>query len=450
MNEKLAPVSAAQRVETIDILRGFAILGILVVNVLYMFDTWFAAHLTESTTVADRLAYFLTNTFFVSKFFTLFSFLFGLGLYIQMNRAEAKGRRFLPVYLRRMVVLALFGFAHAALFWVGDILFLYAILGVIAAVAFRKASPRALLIWAVVLIAIPLLFITLATGAIEFARLAPPESGTMEGIEASFAESRAMLDGFDAEARRIYAGGTWSEITAHRVREFGTLLFSSNLFMAPSVLAMFLIGLRAGKKGWFRLGTTASDSDKSREGQAGDGRDRDGERQEAGDDQRRERFRRILRRALPPGLALNLYVGLSGFELNRLGMEVLAWRDAVAVTALGVGSVLLSLSYVAMIAVLAENPRGHRILAPLAPVGRMALTNYILHSVVMSTLAYGYGFALFGRVPVWAGFLMAFALYAIQIPFSRWWFGRFRFGPLEWLWRVLTYGAVPSPAPRQA
>lgn len=426
MESRLTPTAAANRVETIDILRGFAILGILVVNVLYMFDTWFAAHLTEDTIIADRVAYFLTNTFFVSKFFTLFSFLFGLGLFIQMSRAEAKGKRFLPLYLRRMLVLALFGLAHAAFLWVGDILFLYAILGVVAALAFRKASPRALLIWAVVLMAVPILFLGFATGAIEMARRAPPEAGVMEGVEASFAESRAMLDGFDAEARRAYGEGTWTEVTVHRVREFGLLISSSNLFMAPTVLAMFLIGLRAGKKGWFRLGAAASDT------------------REDGNEHQLERFRRILRRALPPGLALNLYVGLSGFELNRLGMEVLTWRDFAAVTALGIGSVLLSLSYVAAIALLAARARGHNVLAPLAPVGRMALTNYILHSVVMSTLAYGYGFGLFGRIPVWGGFIMAFALYAVQIPFSRWWFRRFRFGPLEWVWRVLTYGAVPG------
>lgn len=413
--EAMAPIDHQHRIVVIDILRGFAIFGILVVNVIYFFNSWYDPAVGSASPAIDTAIKFVTNSFFVSKFFTLFSFLFGLGLYIQMSRARDKGRRFMPVYLRRLGFLALFGLAHAFFLWVGDILFLYAVLGCIAAVFFRHRRPRTLLVWALVLIALPILFITLSTGMIEFARAAPPESGAYAGVEASFAEQRLYIQQLRDQSVAVYQTGTYGEVTRWRMQEFAILLMSSSLFMAPTVLAMFLIGIRAGKQGWF------SDIDGNI-----------------------PRFRRFIRWALPVGLTLNLFLGVTGFDQNKLGMEVLTWMDVLQVSALGVGSVLLSLSYITGIILLHQSPRGARVLAPLAPVGRMALSNYIMHSLVMSTLAYGYGVGLFDRVDLWVGFLLAVLLYAAQIPFSAWWFTRFRFGPLEWLWRVLTYGTLPK------
>jgi uncharacterized protein len=413
-HENLRPTAAAQRVSVIDSLRGFAIFGILVVNVLYFFGSWYTPAIREGAPAVDTGIKFVTNTFFVSKFFTLFSFLFGLGMYIQMSRAQAKGAPFLPVYLRRLVILALFGLAHAIFLWVGDILFLYAILGLVTVLLFRNRKPRTLLVWAIILIMLPIAFITLSTGMIELARSAPPETGAYAQVEAGFAEQREFLSDRVDRGTRIYGSGSYGEVTRWRAEEFFFLLFSSNLFMAPTVLAMFLLGLRAGKKGWFT----------DIEGNV-------------------PRFRRFLRWGLPAGLLLNLFVGFSGFDLNTLGTTVLTWKDTFLMASLGLGSVLLSLSYVTGITLLSRTPGGSRAIAPLAPVGRMALSNYIMHSIVMSTLAYGYGAGLYERIDLWVGFLLAVLLYLLQIPLSGWWFRRFRFGPLEWLWRVLTYGSLP-------
>jgi uncharacterized protein len=412
--ENLQPTAAAQRVSVIDSLRGFAIFGILVVNVLYFFGSWYTPAIREGAPAVDTVVKFVTNTFFVSKFFTLFSFLFGLGMYIQMSRAQAKGAPFLPVYLRRLLILALFGLAHAIFLWVGDILFLYAILGLVAVLLFRNRKPRTLLVWAIILIMLPIAFITLSTGMIELARSAPPETGAYAQVEESFAEQREFLSDRADRGADIYGSGSYGEVTRWRANEFFFLLFSSNIFMAPTVLAMFLLGLRAGKEGWFT----------DIEGNV-------------------LRFRRFLRWGLPTGLLLNLVVGFSNFDLNTLGSTVLTWRDVLLVASLGLGSVLLSLSYVVGITLWSRTDGGSRALAPLAPVGRMALSNYIMHSIVMSTLAYGYGAGLYGRIDLWVGFLLAVLLYLLQIPLSSWWFRRFRFGPLEWVWRVLTYGNLP-------
>ena len=135
-------------------------------------------------------------------------------------------------------------------------------------------------------------------------------------------------------------------------------------------------------------------------------------------------------------------MAITGFSQNQLGIEVFSWQTFFQMAALNIGSVLLSLAYVAAITLFSQSETGKRILAPLAPVGRMALSNYLMHSIVMTTLAYGYGFGLFGQVGLAAGFGMAVILYAMQIPLSRWWLNRFNFGPFEWIWRTLTYTQI--------
>jgi len=157
-DEQVAPVPPAQRIEVVDILRGFAIFGILVVNMGF-----FAGPLLEAasgfpswTSPADRIASTLITFLATGKFFTLFSTLFGLGLAIQMQRAEAKGVPIAPLNIRRLLVLLVIGIVHATLLWYGDILTYYALLGFVL-LLFRDAEPRTLLRWAAILIALPIL-----------------------------------------------------------------------------------------------------------------------------------------------------------------------------------------------------------------------------------------------------------------------------------------------------
>jgi uncharacterized protein len=405
------PVAPTERLTTVDMLRGFAVFGVLVVNMFYFFNPWYAPQITPEMTRLDQAAHFLINFLFVSKFYTIFSFLFGLGMFLQMSRAEAREVRFVPLYLRRLVILALFGFAHGVLLWTGDILLMYAVTGVLLLFFFRKRSPRTLLVWTILLIAIPVLLIGVSIGVIELARFAPPESGAMAEIERQFALARTEFETATARDFQIYANGSFSEITAERFDDFVGLLVSIGWFLLPSVLAMFLLGVRAGKLGWFtRL-----------DGQKG-------------------QWQRYLAWTLPMGLLLNFYVAYTGFEQNQLGIDLLTWETFAQIAALNIGSVLLSQGYVALLTLYGMTAGGQRLMALLAPVGRMALTNYLTHSLVMTTLANGYGFGLFGQVGMATTLLMAVILFAIQIPLSHWWLQRFRFGPFEWLWRTLTHG----------
>ena len=413
MATTLAPVASSERIATIDQLRGFAIFGILVVNTFYFFHPFFAQQIHEDASQLDHAAHFLVNFLFVSKFYTLFSFLFGLGMHIQMQRAEARDARFVPVYLRRLFVLAAFGLCHGTLLWIGDILTTYAVAGLLLLVFFRDRSPRILRVWAMVLIGGFLVLFGLMIGGLQAAKMAPAESGVWEEIEADFAAEARVIEDAIARDYEVYGSGSYAEITRERWADFTHLLTRVGLWMLPTVLGMFLLGLRAGRLGWFD--PTAKNAARSRQ---------------------------WLRWALPLGLLLNLYVAATGFEQNRLGIDVLSWQTLLQVIALTVGGVLVALSWVALAILSSSSGRGQRMLAHLAPVGRMALSNYLLQSLVMSTLAYGYGLGMFGQVGSAKGLLFAVALFALQIPLSRWWLGRFRFGPAEWLWRTLTYGRV--------
>ena len=199
------PVQPRQRIQTIDILRGFAIFGILLVNMEFYHQAALnlVAQMKVPATALDQLARWFIAFFGEGKFYSTFSFLFGLGMAIQYGRAEERHAHFGPFWLRRMLVLLAFGLIHAYLFWPGDILILYSLLG-IALLLWRKARPRTLLIWAAVFLLLPLLLNGALFGLTLLARLSP---GGEEMMAQVFAEQMANYRVLAAEADRIYATG---------------------------------------------------------------------------------------------------------------------------------------------------------------------------------------------------------------------------------------------------
>lgn len=415
----IQPTARSERIDVIDILRGLAIFGILIVNIHYFAHPWAAPALSADAGVMDHALHWVVQMFFTTKFFSLFSFLFGLGMALQMRRAEAKGVRFGPLYLRRLGILAVFGLAHATLLWVGDILLVYAVLGVLLFLFWRKAKPRTLLIWAVVLTGGLLVVYGLSLGAISFGRATP--EGAVQ-IQAIVAEQVAAQQAEVSRDYAVYGSGTFAEVTAERARDYLTITGSSNLWIAPSIMTMFLLGLYAGKRRLF-----------------------------ADLHAHLPFFRRVLFVTLPVGLALNLYWTLSGFEMAT-GSATLEPGFFFGMMALAVGGPALCLSLVSGVVLLSQRTNA---LSPFAAVGRMALTNYLTHSIVFTTLFYGYGFGLMNVDLSFSALIaMVIGVYALQIPFSLWWMKHFRFGPFEWLWRSLTYmrpqplRRMPAPAAR--
>lgn len=398
------PTSFGERIQMVDILRGFALFGILLVNMALFKVSVSLEHLSATSIDGgvDRLAALAIKLLADGKFFTLFSFLFGLGFAIQMIRARRRGGRFVPRYVRRLLVLLVIGLAHVTLLWFGDILFTYALLGLVL-ILFRNSSPRTLLIWtATLLVGMSLMAATVVT-FVEIESLDPAGQASVERAEAQV----LAADAADAEHRAaVYGNGSYLDTLVERASSPDGLVFVMVVQGVP-VLAMFLLGLYAGKRGiledvpshlWL--------------------------------------LRRVRFWGLTIGLPLNALVMLAQARLGLFSTL------AVQFLSFSLAGPVLSMGFAATLVLLAQREGWCRRLALLGAAGRMALTNYLLQSLVCTTIFYGYGLGLYGQVGAAAGIVLTVAIFALQILYSSWWLRRFRFGPMEWLWRTLTYGRI--------
>jgi uncharacterized protein len=398
------PIAPAQRVELLDALRGFALLGIFVIN-LQGFSGWpfLAAEQQTSlgTAFADPALYFLTMTLVEGKFYSLFSLLFGIGFAVQMLRAEEKGVDFARRFRRRLWVLTGIGMIHLCLVWSGDILVLYALLGFLL-LPLRRFGDRPLLFAAAALILAPV-----AVHALAFL------SGGVLDAGAPLHRLAARVDagfGFEeADFPMIFARIGWVEFfqlnVAGPVWRFGDFLQTSRAF---KVFGMFLIGFVAARRLVFR--DIAA-------------------------------HRGLLRGVLVAGLALGLAAN-APWAWIRIELSP-AFLSAAAVGTTGLyalGVAPLALAYAAGFALLWQRPWWQRQLARLAPAGRMALTNYLLQSVIGIALFYGIGLGWTGRLGPALVVPLVIGVFAVQVGLSTLWLQHYRYGPAEWLWRSLTYG----------
>lgn len=403
--EAPGPVAPTERIETLDVLRGFALFGILVVNMavfswpIYQVLMGNPVWTTRTDAIADWVVRFLAE----GKFFPLFSFLFGMGFAIQMERAAARGADFGGRYARRLVTLLGIGLAHAFLIWEGDILVMYSLCGFLL-LAFRNCKPRTLLVWAAACLLIAVVIYALLWALLTVGSLVPEIA---KEIEQGLAEEGELEARLAAENLRIFARGSVAEIFAQRAQNV-LYLYRYAWVYAPTVFAMFLLGLCAGRRRIL---------------------------------QNVEEHLGFVRRALIWGLCLGLpanavYAVAYGLS-DPLNIN-LVW--VITGAALIVGGPALCFFYVATITLMLRRDVWRRRLRPLAAAGRMALTNYLCQSLVCTTIFYSYGLGWYGSVGRAAGLGLAVVIYATQIPLSVWWLKRFRFGPVEWLWRTLTYG----------
>ncbi|MBN1311188.1 MAG: DUF418 domain-containing protein [Anaerolineae bacterium] len=401
----LAPTARPERIEVIDILRGFAIFGILLVNMetlgapIYEF----VEPATRWPSLVDQIATFAIRFFAENKFYSLFSLLFGLGLTIQMKRTEERGIRFVPLYIRRLLVLLVFGLLHAYLFWVGDILTIYGLLGFLL-LLFRKAKPKTLLIWSVIVLLIPRLLYIGSAGLITLANNSPESA---EIIAEQFAQQHASYSATSIQATQVYSQGTFIEQTAQRVQD-NLAMYTMMPFFMPGIFAMLLLGLYVGKRGILQ--------------------DIPGHL---------ELIRRVMIWGLVLGIIGNLISVVAGEFSSRIEPS---WIGALSDIGTGVGAPALCLFYAAAIILLVQNPIWLRRLRPLAAVGRLSLSNYLFQTAVCTTIFYSYGLGLYGKIGPALGAVLAVVIYLVQIPLSVLWVRYFRFGPFEWLWRSLTYG----------
>ncbi|MCX7839949.1 MAG: DUF418 domain-containing protein [Anaerolineae bacterium] len=410
MQTTLTPTQPSERIQVIDVLRGFALLGILLVNMDLFARPGFTIMLPLEATASgiERVAHWLVRFLAEGKFYSLFSFLFGLGFAMQMIRGEERGAPVGWTYVRRLLVLLAIGLIHAYLIWTGDILTLYALLGFVL-LLFRRAKPRTLIIWAVILILLPVLFMGLSTFAIELGRQASPQAAE---INRTFEQQRAQYLADIERAYRVYSQGNFIEITQQRAYEIVSFSLISSIFLSPSVLAMFLVGLYFGRQRIFQ----------------------NLEAHIVG-------FRRLMWWGLGIGVIGNLiYATL----IPSLARGEPSMPLVIATLGQAIGAPMLCLFYVAALVLLYRSPMWQKRLDWLAPTGRLALTNYLGQSIICTLIFYGYGLGWFGRVDRATGVGLAIVIYVFQVLLSAWWVKRFRYGPAEWLWRSLTY-LKPQP-----
>jgi uncharacterized protein len=420
----LTPVASGERIDVLDVLRGFALFGVLWANVLWFFSGYgnlepdAAARLP--TAAFDPFVLEFENFFVVNKFISIFSFLFGLGFALQMQRASGRGGAVRPLYVRRMLWLFLFGVAHAFLIYYGDILHLYAVLGLLL-IGWVSASDRTLVGWG-------LAFAVLFPAAVQALLLGlpvvtggavDPASGFGARLEAASALQAAFAHGSYADVVRANAADVWAWLSTDDALKTGVASFGK-----------FLLGLWAGRTGILVRASAGHES--SREGSSAVA---------------------FVRRGLVCGLALGLTC--QGILQADEYLHVLAgesWPARVARTVLwNFGVVALAASYVCGIVLLLRRPVWRTRLYLFAPVGRMALTNYVGQSVICVFLFYGLGLGWYGSVGPTAALGVTLAVFVTQAIASAWWLRRFRFGPAEWAWRSLTYGRrQPFRSPAEA
>ncbi|GAA4452482.1 DUF418 domain-containing protein [Nibrella saemangeumensis] len=389
-----------ERLQVVDSLRGFALVGIIVAhcsgqflagfpppgyNIIFSpYDQW----------VSD-LGTFLT----FGKFFTIFSFLFGLSFAIQLDHARRAGRPFAGRMLWRLALLFAIGFTHS-LFYSGDILRIYAFLGLFLLLLHRLGNRAILIIGLLLVFNAPLL-----VNRIMSVNAPPPTPAQVEA-------GKQQMAGFIKVAQeeyRIKSTGTLGEVVVMNAKEglMGTLFFqllSGRLYIT---LGLFLLGLYVGRKQYF-VDTSGH----------------------------RRFFRQLLGWSAAMALiSTGTVIGLGG---NIFGPPPADWRGFVSLTAFDVHQAALSAFYVAGVVLLFWQTRS-MLLRSLVAVGRMGLTTYLCGTAFGVLLFLGYGLGQIGKMGMAASVGAGLLFFALQIPFSNWWLRRFHFGPVEWLWRSLTY-----------
>jgi uncharacterized protein len=389
--------TAPRRIDDLDALRGFALFGILVVNIGAFASGYYGVGLADPAFDGplDRFMLGLVRTLFETKFYLLFSFLFGYSFSLQMASAQRAQHAFVPRYLRRSLGLLLLGIGHALLWFHGDILLTYALIGVVL-LRLRGLAPRA-----AIQLAITLVLVT----ALGWALVGWMLLGEDGGLAAQQAQ---QIHGEVARATAAYRGSIGATIGQHINELRSSVWLVLALVQGPCALAMFLLGLAAAQSNVFN-------------GLA---------------DKRKQLWQTLLIGA-PVGLAGALCYNFWSATPTQIGQSLLGLAMGILTAP------ALTAAYVAALLLVLQRPQGASFGAWLAPAGRMALTNYLMQSLVCAVLFTAWGWGLIGRLAPLTVSLIAVAIYLVQLGVSRWWMRSHVYGPVEWLLRAVTHWQLP-------
>jgi uncharacterized protein len=404
MPTQAAPVAASERIPTLDVIRGVALLGIFIMNMPGFSTSYFAGADGSYLWPAwwDRTAETARDVLFSGKFNSMFSMLFAVGFTIQLGRLEQRDPASAKtIYLRRIFWLFVFGVIHSTVFWTGDVLHMFALFGLVLLVL-RRAPDKVL----VALFAAALLY-PVVLGAYRVLTTTP------ELVQQAIARSQA----WEASNNAAYGGGSFFAAVREHTREmiyYYTNLrpFLRTLGAYAQFFATVLIGLWLGRRNFF---------------------------------QNTGAYLPLVRRVQWWALGVGALTGaVFGYYIATVVDPTPTPFALVARTCYFVCRIAMTVFYVAIIVRAMHDDVWRRRLAPLATAGRMPLTNYLLQTLIATFIFYGWGLGFWGKVGPALELVLAVGIFfLVQIPLSRLWLRRFAMGPMEYLWRVLTYGLEP-------
>ncbi|MBW8350391.1 DUF418 domain-containing protein [Bacillus sp. IITD106] len=385
MKQTLEPIRLEERIHSLDVLRGFSLLGILLINMISFHSPFSYYNPYEWWQYDDATVYMWLDIFVQASFYPIFAMMFGYGMVIMQDRLNEKGFSFYKISIRRLIVLLVFGIIHAFLIWHGDILITYAIMGLILLLFLRLSGPLLMGLGAILYL-LPQLFL----------------GGLL--MLATLFDSDSLADYIDIvglqKSSEIYANGSFWEITMQRIADWsftnGPWEFLLYLFM---ILPLMMLGAGAAKLRWLQKAS----------GQ-------------------RKKWMIILSICLPIAVAVKL---LPFLIMPSISIQYI--QDMI-------GGPLLGIAYVAIIVLLMTYNPVVKVLKPLASAGRMSITIYLSQSIIGTLIFYNYGLGLYGQVSMATGTFLAIAIYVIQVILAEIWLSKFKYGPVEKLWRFLTYG----------
>ena len=404
---QISPTQKNNRIDYLDILRGLAIFFIFTANIPFFSGIWFFQNdssIREINLPTDEVFDFIMYTLVDGKFYSIFSLLFGIGCVIQHHNLTSKGKAFAPFFRKRMFWLLVMGLIHLFLFWPGDILTLYAVLGFLL-IWFVNKSNKTLLITATILILFPVInwlfvhysgvfyagyFYQKSAEIYQYFGMPVTEfNGNLEPDFSAFLLNTNLTDYF-----KMGLGNGFVRIA--RILDEGREF---------KVFGVFLIGIWAGRD--ILKGNLLDNS-------------------------------AFLKKVFIIGLVVGLPMNLirTYLEFYTESSETRLYH----IFTYAFGTVPLALGYAAGIALLCKKEVSF--LNWFKPIGKMALTNYLLQTIISITIFYGIGFNFVGKFGFTIVMAIAVTIFIAQIIFSKIWLKHFKYGPMEWLWRKLTYGVI--------
>lgn len=384
---KLTPTPLTERVEALDYLRGIALLGIFIANMLHFHSPYAYMNPYVWFVLPGEMSMFhFIDVFVEASFYPLFAMLFGYGLNMQYEKSLRNDTPFTPFMVRRMGVLMMFGVLHAVLIWSGDILFTYALMGFIM-IAFVRIPKKWLLTLSLAIYFVPTLLL--------YGLLALTRSAT----------SASLLDGFSdneqiERALAVYGNGSFGDIFAFRLNEFFTFEIVGSITAVFMILPLIMFGAALSK---FQV---------------------------------IERMYGMKKQLLA---ALVIFIPIGIVLKNIPSWDGPKFENMFFVQSL-FGGPILTVGYGALFLLLFQVPFLQVVTKPFATIGRMAFTTYILQSVIATAIFYSYGAGLYGKVDIVTGTWLAIGIFVIQLMVAHVWLSKFRMGPLEATWRKLSYG----------